>query len=74
MMGLVISQEKSGVLSRILIWNDKALNVHCFNHRFNLMIANSCNFQKVQNLMGVIKELSCVFKSKREQFLKNNFI
>ena len=36
--------EKSGVLSRFLKLNDKALYVHYFNHRFNLVIAKSCDF------------------------------
>ena len=39
--------KKSGVSSRILKLNDKALYVHCFNHRLNLVIAKSCNIQKV---------------------------
>ena len=38
---------KSGVSSRILKLNDKALYAHRFNHRLNLVIAKSCNFQKV---------------------------
>ena len=33
--------KKSGVWSRILELNNKALYVHCFNHRFNLMIVKS---------------------------------
>ena len=31
-----IAGKKSGVSSRILKLNDKALYVHCFNHRFNI--------------------------------------
>ena len=50
--------KKSGVSSRILKLNDKALYVHCFNHRLNLVIAKSCNIQKVWNLMGIIKGIS----------------
>ena len=65
--------EKSGVSSRILKLNDKALYVHCFNHRLNLVNAKSCNIQKERNLMGFIKEISYFFtlSSKREQFLKD---
>ena len=65
--------KKSGVSSRILKLNDKALYVHCFNHRLNLVIAKSCNIQKVRNLMGIIKEISYFFNllPKREQFLKD---
>ena len=65
--------EKSGVSCRILKLNDKALYVHCFNHRLNLVIAKSCNIQKVRNLMGIIKEISYFFNllPKREQFLKD---
>ena len=65
--------KKSGVSSRILKLNDKALYVHCVNHRFNLVIAKSCNIQKVRNLMGIIKEISYFFNlsPKREQFLKD---
>ena len=53
--------KKSGVSSRILKLNDKTLYVHCFNHRFNLVIAKSCNIQKVRNLMGDIKEIHIFF-------------
>ena len=65
--------KKSGVSSRILKLNDKALYVHCFNHRLNLVITKSCNIQKVQNLMGIIKEISYFFNlsQKRKQFLKD---
>ena len=48
--------KKSGVSSRIFKLNDKALYVHCFNHRLNLVNAKSCN-----NLMGIIKEISYFF-------------
>ena len=50
--------KKSGVSFRILKLNNKALYVHCFNHRLNLAIAKSCNIQKVQNVMGIDKEIS----------------
>ena len=44
-MELVIWQgKKSGVFSRFLKLNGKALYVHYFNHRFNLVIAKSCDF------------------------------
>ena len=51
--------KKSGISSRTLKLNDKALYVHNFNHRLNLVIAKSCNIQKVRNLiiMGIIKEI-----------------
>ena len=65
--------KKSGVSSRILKLNDIALYVHCFNHRLNLVIAKSCNIQKVRNLMGIIKAISYFLNlsPKREQFLKD---
>ena len=65
--------KKSAVSYRILKLNDKALYVHCFNHRFNLVITKSCNIQKVRNMMGIIKEISYFFNlsPKREQFLKD---
>ena len=50
--------KKNGISSRILKLNDKALYVHCFNHRLNLVICKSCNIQKVRYLMGIIKETS----------------
>ena len=53
-----MTAKKNGVPCRILKLNDKALYVHCFNHWFNLVVAKSCNIQKVQNLMGIIKEIS----------------
>ena len=65
--------KKSGISSRILKLNNKASYVHCFNHRLNLVIAKSCNIQKVRHLMCIIKEISYFFNllSKREQFLKD---
>ena len=68
-----MEEKKSGVSSRILKLNDQALYVHCFNPQLNLVIAKSCNVQKVRNLMGVIKEVSNFFNllPKREQFLKD---
>ena len=65
--------KKSGVSCRILKLNDKALYVHCFNHRLNLVIAKSCNIPKVRNLIGIIKEISYFFNllPKKEQFLKD---
>ena len=65
--------KKSAVSSRILKMNDKTLYVHSFNHQFNLVIAKSCNIQKLQNLMGIIKEISYFFNlsPEREQFLKD---
>ena len=56
-----IAGKKSSASSRILKLNDKALYVHHFNHQFNLVISKSCNIQKVRNLMGIIKEISCFF-------------
>ena len=55
--------KKSDVSSRIFKLNDKALYVHCFNYRFNLVIDKSCNIHKVKNLMGVIREISYFFQS-----------
>ena len=68
-----MTRKKSGVSSRILELNNKALYVHSFNHRFNLVITKSCNIQKFRNSMGIIKEISYVFSlsAKREQFLKD---
>ena len=65
--------EKSGVSSRILKLNDKALYLHCFNRRLNVVIAKPCNIQKVRNLMGIIKEISHFFNlsPRRQQFLKD---
>ena len=65
--------KKSGVSSKMLKLNVKALYVHCLNHRSNLVIAKSCNIQKVRNLIGIIKEISHFFNlsPKREQFLKD---
>ena len=65
--------KKSGVSSRILKLNDKTLYVYCFNYRFNIVIAKSCNIQKVPDLMGIINEISYFFNLslEREQFLKD---
>ena len=40
--------KKSGVSSRILKLNNKALYVHCFNHQFNLVMLNLAIFKKCE--------------------------
>ena len=62
-----LAGKKSGVAFRILKINDKALYVHCFNHRFILVIAKSCNIQKVRNLIGIIKEISYLSRKKERE-------
>ena len=67
-----LAGKKSEALSRILELNNKAVNVHCFNYRFNLAIAKSRNIQKLQNLMVIIKEIYFINLSPhKEQCLKD---
>ncbi|XP_065645795.1 52 kDa repressor of the inhibitor of the protein kinase-like [Hydra vulgaris] len=48
--GSVVGHIK-GLAKRIKDYNDKAVYTHCFSHRLNLSVANSCKLQEVRNMM-----------------------
>ena len=52
---------------------NKALYVHCMNHRLNLCIANTCSLPVVRNMMGTVRKLSEFFNNspKRQQHSEN---
>ncbi|XP_065645774.1 52 kDa repressor of the inhibitor of the protein kinase-like [Hydra vulgaris] len=58
--GSVVGHIK-GLAKRIKDYNDKAVYTHCFSHRLNLSVANSCKLQEVRNMMEQVKQLSYFF-------------
>ncbi|XP_065664828.1 52 kDa repressor of the inhibitor of the protein kinase-like [Hydra vulgaris] len=56
-----VAGTKKGVAARILKLNNKALYTHCFSHRLNLAVCNSCKVQFLCNAMNHIKEVSYYF-------------
>jgi len=52
---------KKGVAARILKLNNKALYTHCFSHRLNLAVCNSCKVRLLSNAMDHVKEVSYYF-------------
>ncbi|XP_046861158.1 52 kDa repressor of the inhibitor of the protein kinase-like [Xenia sp. Carnegie-2017] len=51
----------NGLSARILRLNSKAIYTHCYSHRLNLAICNSCSVPFVRNVFSQIKELSYFF-------------
>ena len=52
---------KKGLAGRILKINPKALYTHCFSHRLNLAVCNSCNVLMVRNVMDNIRKVTEFF-------------
>ena len=52
---------KSGVSTRILKENPKALYFHCSSHRLNLVVASCTNIRGIKRMMDTISKLSQVF-------------
>nr|XP_047145808.1 zinc finger MYM-type protein 1-like [Hydra vulgaris]XP_047145866.1 zinc finger MYM-type protein 1-like [Hydra vulgaris] len=50
-----------GIAKRIKDLNHKAVYTHCFSHRLNLSVINSCKIQEVRNMMEHVKQLSYFF-------------
>ena len=48
----------NGCSAHILRLNKKTLYCHCFSHRLNLIICNSCTVREVRNMMDQIKDIS----------------
>ena len=40
---------------------NKAIYIHCMNHRLNLCVANTCSLQLVKNMMSTVRKLSEFF-------------
>jgi hypothetical protein len=64
----------NGVSSLIQGQFNKALYVHCMNHRLNLCVADTCSEYLVKDMMSVVRSLSSFFSGspKRQQHLKEN--
>ena len=65
-----------GLSARILGINNKAIYTHCYSHRLNLAICNSCSVPLVRNALGQIKELSYFFNLSqgRQMLLEKNVL
>ena len=61
----------NGASSLIKQQHEKAIYVHCMNHRLNLCVADTCSSTLVRNMMGVVKKLSDFFSNspKRQDYL-----
>ena len=68
-----MSSERVGVQARIRREARKALYTHCSSHALNLVIAHSCSFPFVRNVLGNVKETFLFFSvsPKREALLKD---
>ena len=53
----------SGVAARIREQCPLAFYVHCFSHKLNLVIVNTCQVQSVRNAMGVISKIAFFFEN-----------
>ena len=51
----------NGASSLIRAEQDKAIYVHCMNHRLNLDVADTCQLPLVRNMMDVVRKLSEFF-------------
>jgi len=68
-----MSGRLNGASSLIRAEHDKAIYVHCKNHRLNLCVAVTCQLPLVRNMMDVVRKLSEFFDNspKRQQHLIN---
>ena len=66
-----MSGRLNGASSLIRAEHDKAIYVHCMNHRLNLCVADTCQLPLVRNMMDVVRKLSEFFNNspKRQQHL-----
>jgi len=66
-----MSGRLNGASSLIRAEHDKAIYVHCMNHRLNLCFADTCQLPLVRNMMDVVRKLSEFFDNspKRQQHL-----
>lgn len=61
----------NGASSLISAEHEKAIYVHCMNHRLNLCIADTCQLPIVRNMMDIVRKISNFFNNspKRQQHL-----
>ena len=66
-----MSGRLNGASSLIRAEHDKAIYVHCMNHRLNLCVADTCQLPLVRNMMDVVRKISEFFDNspKRQQHL-----
>ena len=66
-----MSGRLNGASSLIRAEHDKAIYVHCMNHRLNLCVADTCQLPLFRNMMDVVRKLSEFFDNspKRQQHL-----
>ena len=51
----------NGAAALIKDQHEKAIFVHCVNHRLNLCVADTCSLPAVRNMMGIVRKLSEFF-------------
>ena len=68
-----MSGRLNGASSLIRAEHDKAIYVHCMNHRLNLCVADTCQLPLVRNMMDISRKLSEFFDNspKRKQHLSS---
>ena len=61
----------NGASALITQEHEKAIYIHCMNHRLNLCVADTCSLQLVRNMMTVVRTISEFFSNspKRQQCL-----
>ena len=66
-----MSGRLNGTSSLIRAEHDKAIYVHCMNHRLNLCVADTCQLPLVRNMLDVVRKLSEFLDNspKRQQHL-----
>ena len=66
-----MAERLSGASSLIRQAHEKAIYVHCMNHRLNLCVADTCSLALVSTMMNVVRALSVFFNNspKRQQCL-----
>ena len=58
-----MSGRLNGASSLIRAEHDKAIYVHCMNHRLNLCVADTCQLPLVRNMMDIVRKLSEFFEA-----------
>ena len=68
-----MSGRLNGASSLIRAEHDKAIYLHCMNHRPNLCVADMCQLPLVRNMMDIVRRLSEFFDNspKRQQHLSS---
>ena len=71
-----VSGHVNGLSAHILRLNEKAIYTHCYSHRLNLSICESCSVSLVRNVLAQIKELSYFFNfsQTRQILLERNVL